>query len=113
MCGEIIAIRIELRPWIAGNPFPNALIHIPIRRIDGYVAHVILVLFEKAPEAVTFFGCVSFLEKQIAEQPRALPVGRNDRLIAEEICREFTVRNRAVREHPQTNWRPSYFSGLG
>src|ERR1700747_581733 len=99
MCDEVIAVRVEIRLWIFFYSLLHALIHIPVRGIDGYVADPVLAFLEQASDAVTFFGCVSLLEEGIAEQLRALSIGSNDRLIAEKICREFTVRDAGVREH--------------
>src|SRR5580693_7789803 len=99
MRDQIITIRIEVRLWIFFHPLPDSLIHIPIRGIDGYAPDLVLVFFQEASEAVAFFGCISLLQKRIAEQLRALSVGGDDRFVAEKICREFAVRDSRVCEH--------------
>src|SRR5580693_1220726 len=99
MCDEVIAVRIEIRPWIFFYSLLHALIHIPVRCINGDMADPVMVFFEKVSKAVTFFGCVALLQKGIAEQRRAMSIGSNDRLVAEKICREFAVGDAGVREH--------------
>src|SRR6266700_6530739 len=91
MADEIVAIRdgVGLRLFLL--PLTHALVHVPVRCIDGNVANTVTMFLEQRAEPIALLGSVSFFQKWITKEPGNVAIRLDDRFISQNVRRKVVV----------------------
>ena len=56
----LVSAHVGLR--VLSEPRPQALINVPVRSVNGNVAHAIIMFFEKGAHFISSLNCVAFFK---------------------------------------------------
>jgi hypothetical protein len=88
---EVVAIGLDGGLRFFCKAIGEALVDVPIGRVNGDMADSIAALFQQGAKTVALIGGIAFLKEGVTKEQRLVLIGRDDFLILEEIDSEVRV----------------------